>query len=80
MTFISITIEEKKSADRHRADVMVGAKDGKLKQWTVTDPRPMTPPLPVYKVWILRRSIPLVPDRTFTESSIPARAEAFSIT
>ena len=38
--FISVTIEEKQALiGTSRLMLMVGAKDGQLKQWTVTDPQ-----------------------------------------
>jgi outer membrane lipoprotein-sorting protein len=49
--FISITIEEKQSLiGTSRLMLMVGAKDGQLKQWTVTDPQGYDTTVAVYNL------------------------------
>ncbi len=57
--FISVTIEEKQALiGTSRLMLMIGAKDGQLKQWTVTDPQATTP-RSRSTIWIPpRRSIP----------------------
>ena len=50
-TFISITIEEKQAlVGTSRLMLMVGAKDGQLKQWTVTDPQGYDTTVAVYNL------------------------------
>jgi outer membrane lipoprotein-sorting protein len=49
--FISITIEEKQALiGTSRLMLMVGAKDGQLKQWTVTDPQGYDTTVAVYNL------------------------------
>lgn len=49
--YISITIEEKQAVTgTSRLTLMVGAKDGKLKQWTVTDPQGYDTTVAVYNL------------------------------
>ena len=49
--FISVTIEEKQALiGTSRLMLMVGAKDGQLKQWTVTDPQGYDTTVAVYNV------------------------------
>jgi len=49
--FISITIEEKQALiGTSRLMLMVGAKDGQLKQWTVTDPQGYETTVAVYNL------------------------------
>lgn len=49
--FISITIEEKQAlVGTSRLMLMVGAKDGQLKQWTVTDPQGYDTTVAVYNL------------------------------
>src|SRR6202042_2511591 len=49
--FISVTIEEKQTLiGTSRLMLMLGAKDGQLKQWTVTDPQPSETTLPRYNL------------------------------
>ena len=49
--FISITIEEKQTLiGTSRLMLMVGAKDGQLKQWTVTDPQGYDTTVAVYNL------------------------------
>ena len=58
--FISVTIEEKQALiGTSRLMLMVGAKDGQLKQWTVTDPQGYDTTVAVYNLDTRpRRSIP----------------------
>src|SRR5712672_350798 len=50
-TFISVTIEEKQTLiGTSRLMLMVGAKDGQLKQWTVTDPQGYDTTVAVYNL------------------------------
>src|SRR5262249_40030000 len=49
--FISITIEEKQALiGTSRLMLMIGAKDGQLKQWTVTDPQGYDTTVAVYNL------------------------------
>ncbi len=49
--FISVTIEEKQTLiGTSRLMLMVGAKDGQLKQWTVTDPQGYDTTVAVYNL------------------------------
>jgi outer membrane lipoprotein-sorting protein len=49
--FISITIEERQALiGTSRLMLMVGAKDGQLKQWTVTDPQGYDTTVAIYNV------------------------------
>ena len=49
--FISVTIEEKQAlVGTSRFLLMIGAKDGKLKQWTVTDPQGYDTTVAVYNL------------------------------
>ena len=49
--FVSVTIEEKQALiGTSRLMLMVGAKDGQLKQWTVTDPQGYDTTVAVYNL------------------------------
>ena len=49
--FISVTIEEKQAlVGTSRLMLMIGAKDGQLKQWTVTDPQGYDTTVAVYNL------------------------------
>jgi outer membrane lipoprotein-sorting protein len=49
--FISVTIEEKQAlVGTSRLLLMFGAKDGQLKQWTVTDPQGYDTTIAVYNL------------------------------
>ena len=49
--FISVTIEEKQALiGTSRLMLMVGTKDGQLKQWTVTDPQGYDTTVAVYNL------------------------------
>ena len=57
--FISITIEEKQTLiGTSRLMLMVGAKDGQLKQWTVTDPQGYDTTVAVYNLEANRKVDP----------------------
>src|SRR6201999_222549 len=50
-SYVSITIEEKQALiGTSRLMLMVGAKDGQLKQWTVTDPQGYDTTVAVYNL------------------------------
>jgi outer membrane lipoprotein-sorting protein len=70
--FISITIEEKNALiGTSRLMLMVGAKDGQLKQWTVTDPQGYDTTVAVYNLDSSRKVDPGLFKIDFTDSSIP---------
>jgi outer membrane lipoprotein-sorting protein len=49
--FVTITIEEKQALiGTSRLMLMVGAKDGQLKQWTVTDPQGYDTTVAIYNL------------------------------
>jgi len=57
--FISVTIEEKQALiGTSRLMLMVGAKDGQLKQWTVTDPQGYDTTVAVYNLDSTRKLDP----------------------
>ena len=57
--FVSVTIEEKQALiGTSRLMLMVGAKDGQLKQWTVTDPQGYDTTVAVYNLDTNRRPDP----------------------
>ena len=57
--FISVTIEEKQALiGTSRLMLMVGAKDGQLKQWTVTDPQGYDTTVAVYNLDQTKRPDP----------------------
>ena len=58
-TFISVTIEEKQTLiGTSRLMLMLGAKDGQLKQWTVTDPQGYETTVAIYNLDTTRRVNP----------------------
>ena len=70
--FISITIEEKQLLiGTSRLLLMVGAKDGQLKQWTVTDPQGYDTTVAVYNLDTSRKVDPGLFKIDFTDHSIP---------
>ena len=70
--FISITIEEKQLLlGTSRLLLMVGAKDGQLKQWTVTDPQGYDTTVAVYNLDTSKRVDPGMFKIDFTDHSIP---------
>lgn len=57
--YVSITIEEKQAVTgTSRLTLMTGAKDGKLKQWTVTDPQGYDTTVAVYNLDTARKLDP----------------------
>jgi outer membrane lipoprotein-sorting protein len=70
--FISITIEEKNALiGTSRLMLMVGAKDGQLKQWTVTDPQGYDTTVAVYNLDSSRKVDPGLFKIDFNESTPP---------
>ena len=70
--FISITIEEKHALiGTSRLMLMVGAKDGQLKQWTVTDPQGYDTTVAVYNLDSSQKVDPGLFKIDFTDPSIP---------
>jgi outer membrane lipoprotein-sorting protein len=70
--FISVTIEEKQALiGTSRLMLMVGAKDGQLKQWTVTDPQGYDTTVAVYNLDSSRKVDPGLFKIDFTNYSIP---------
>ncbi len=70
--FISVTIEEKQLLiGTSRLMLMVGAKDGQLKQWTVTDPQGYDTTVAVYNLDTSRKVDPGMFKIDFTDHSLP---------
>ena len=70
--FISITIEERQILlGTSRLLLMVGAKDGQLKQWTVTDPQGYDTTVAVYNLDTSRRLDPGMFKIDLTERTMP---------
>ncbi len=70
--FISVTIEEKQILiGTSRLMLMVGAKDGQLKQWTVTDPQGYDTTVAVYNLDTSRKVDPGLFKIDFTDHSMP---------
>jgi len=70
--FISVTIEEKQLlVGTSRLMLMVGAKDGQLKQWTVTDPQGYDTTVAVYNMDTSKRIDPGMFKIDFTEHTFP---------
>ncbi|MGQ0686802.1 outer membrane lipoprotein carrier protein LolA [Bradyrhizobium sp.] len=70
--FISVTIEEKQALiGTSRLMLMVGAKDGQLKQWTVTDPQGYDTTVAVYNLDASRKVDPGLFKIDFTNYSVP---------
>jgi outer membrane lipoprotein-sorting protein len=70
--FVSVTIEEKQMLiGTSRLMLMVGAKDGQLKQWTVTDPQGYDTTVAVYNLDTSRKLDPGMFKIDFTDHSIP---------
>ena len=70
--FISVTIEEKQLLlGTSRLMLMVGAKDGQLKQWTVTDPQGYDTTVAVYNLDTSKKIDPSMFKIDFTDHSIP---------
>ena len=70
--FISVTIEERQLLiGTSRLLLMVGAKDGQLKQWTVTDPQGYDTTVAVYNLDTSKRLDPGMFKIDFTDHSLP---------
>jgi outer membrane lipoprotein-sorting protein len=70
--FISVTIEEKQALiGTSRLMLMVGAKDGQLKQWTVTDPQGYDTTVAVYNLDSSKKVDPSLFKIDFTNYSTP---------
>jgi len=70
--FISITIEEKQALiGTSRLMLMVGAKDGQLKQWTVTDPQGYDTTVAVYNLNSSKKIDPSLFKIDFTNYQLP---------
>ena len=70
--FISVTIEEKHALiGTSRMMLMIGAKDGQLKQWTVTDPQGYDTTVAVYNLDTSKKVDPGMFKIDFTNYSMP---------
>ena len=70
--FISVTIEEKQALiGTSRLMLMIGTKDGQLKQWTVTDPQGYDTTVAVYNLDSSRKVDPGLFKIDFTNYSTP---------
>ena len=70
--FVSVTIEEKQALiGTSRLMLMVGAKDGQLKQWTVTDPQGYDTTVAVYNLDLSKKVDPSLFKIDFTNYSTP---------
>jgi outer membrane lipoprotein-sorting protein len=70
--FISVTIEEKQALiGTSRLMLMVGTKDGQLKQWTVTDPQGYDTTVAVYNLDSSKKVDPGLFKIDFTNYSVP---------
>lgn len=70
--FISITIEEKQALiGTSRLMLMIGTKDGQLKQWTVTDPQGYDTTVAVYNLDTSRKVDPSLFKIDFTNYPTP---------
>ena len=70
--FISITIEEKQLLiGTSRLMLMVGAKDGQLKQWTVTDPQGYDTTVAVYNLDTSKKVDPSLFKIDFSDHTFP---------
>jgi outer membrane lipoprotein-sorting protein len=70
--FVSVTIEEKQALiGTSRLMLMVGAKDGQLKQWTVTDPQGYDTTVAVYNLDSSRKVDPGLFKIDFTNYATP---------
>jgi outer membrane lipoprotein-sorting protein len=70
--FVSITIEERQLlTGTSRLMLMVGAKDGQLKQWTVTDPQGYDTTVAVYNLDTSRKIDPGMFKIDMTEKTFP---------
>jgi outer membrane lipoprotein-sorting protein len=70
--FTSVTIEEKQAlVGTSRLMLMIGAKDGQLKQWTVTDPQGYDTTVAVYNLDTTKKVDPNMFKIDFTNYSTP---------
>ena len=70
--FVSITIEEKQAlVGTSRLMLMVGTKDGQLKQWTVTDPQGYDTTVAVYNLDTTKKIDPGMFKIDFTNYTLP---------
>ncbi len=70
--FVSVTIEEKQALiGTSRLMLMVGAKDGQLKQWTVTDPQGYDTTVAVYNLDTTKKLDPGLFKIDFTNYQVP---------
>jgi outer membrane lipoprotein-sorting protein len=70
--FVSVTIEEKQALiGTSRLMLMVGAKDGQLKQWTVTDPQGYDTTVAVYNLDSSKKVDPSLFKIDFTNYGTP---------
>jgi outer membrane lipoprotein-sorting protein len=70
--FISVTIEEKQALiGTSRLMLMIGTKDGQLKQWTVTDPQGRDTTVAVYNLDSSKKVDPGLFKIDFTNYSVP---------
>jgi len=70
--FVSVTIEEKQALiGTSRLMLMVGAKDGQLKQWTVTDPQGYDTTVAIYNLDSSRKPDPSLFKIDFTNYGTP---------
>src|SRR5260370_4199680 len=70
--FVSVTIEEKQALiGTSRLMLMIGAKDGQLKQWTVTDPQGYDTTVAVYNLDTSKKVDPGLFKIAFTNYSTP---------
>jgi outer membrane lipoprotein-sorting protein len=70
--FVSVTIEEKQALiGTSRLMLMIGAKDGQLKQWTVTDPQGYDTTVAVYNLDANKKVDPGLFKIDFTNYSVP---------
>ncbi|WP_044586517.1 outer membrane lipoprotein carrier protein LolA [Bradyrhizobium sp. LTSPM299] len=66
--FVSVTIEEKQAlVGTSRLMLMIGTKDGKLKQWTVTDPQGYDTTVAVYNLDVTQKPDPSMFKIDFTK-------------
>jgi outer membrane lipoprotein-sorting protein len=71
--YISVTIEEKQALiGTSRLMLMIGVKDGQLKQWTVTDPQGYDTTVAVYNLDSTRKVDPGLFKIDFTNYTTPA--------
>jgi outer membrane lipoprotein-sorting protein len=70
--YVTITIEEKQALiGTSRMMLMLGAKDGQLKQWTVTDPQGYDTTIAVYNLDTTKKLDPAMFKIDFTNYSTP---------